>query len=149
MTLIEILDEKLIKVPLAGTTKDEVIEELVDLLDKNGLLSDRSDALEKVYAREAMGSTGLEKGIAIPHAKSEGVKSIVLAVGIKPEGIDFQALDGNLSTIFFMILAPPDQTGPHVEVLSEIAKATSSAAFCRVLSAARTSEEVMELFREE
>ncbi|MBI9103655.1 MAG: PTS sugar transporter subunit IIA [Spirochaetales bacterium] len=149
MTLLEIIDQDLIKVPLEGNTKNEVIEELVDLLEKKGCLDDRADVLSQVYAREAMGSTGLEKGIAIPHAKSTGVKSTVLAVGIKPGGIDFNALDGNPSSIFFMILAPPSQSAQHIEILSEIAKATTSAAFCRVLSASRNAEEVLELFNEE
>ena len=78
----------------------------MDLLDENGHFDDREEALSQILSREAMDSTGLEKGIAIPHAKSEGVKSTVPAVGIKPDGVDFQALDCNPSTIFFMILAP-------------------------------------------
>ncbi len=149
MTLLDLLNKDVIKIPLEGSSRDEVIEEMIDLLDKGGVLLDRGKALGEVLAREALGSTGLEKGIAIPHAKTEGVKSIVLAIGIKPGGVDFQALDGNPSTMFFMILAPPTQTAQHVEVLSEIAKATKSAAFCRVLEGSRTVDEVLELFQED
>jgi PTS system fructose-specific IIC component/PTS system nitrogen regulatory IIA component len=70
-------------------------------------------------------------------------------MGIAPDGIDFQALDGKPSTLFFLMLAPPDQSGPHIEALSEIARLTQSKSFCRMLLRARDAEEVAGLMTEE
>ncbi len=103
----------------------------------------------EVLAREALGSTGLENGIAVPHAKTTAVTDLTIAIGISAPGIDFQALDGKPSTLFFLILAPPDKSGPHIEALAEIARMTRSTAFCKAIAAARSPAEVVELFREE
>ena len=149
MGFLELLDKNLIKVPLAAANKDGVFEELIDLLADNGKLLDRDQALQDVFARELLGSTGLERGIAIPHAKTAGVDSMVMAIGISPGGIDFEALDGGDSKIFFMILASPKQAASHIEVLSDIARATKSNAMCRLLVNAADSAEVLELFEEE
>lgn len=111
MALIDLIKRELIKVPLTATDKQGVITELIDLLDEAGVLLNREDALGAIQQREALGSTGLEKGIAIPHAKTEAVKSITLALGISPGGVDYQALDGKPSTMFFCILAPRIRQG--------------------------------------
>lgn len=148
MALLELLKKDCIKVPLSGTTKDEIIRELVDLLYASGGISDKNKALDAILNREMLGSTGLERGIAIPHAKTEGVSRVLAAIGIKPEGVDFQSLDGQPSKLFFLILGPPEQAGQHIEILSEIAKITKSAAFCRLLEASRSSDEVLELFKD-
>ena len=149
MGFLDLLNKDMIKVPLEKVTKNDVLEELLELIDKNGGLKDRKQALEDLQKRELLGSTGLEKGIAVPHAKTGAVDKMVMAVGIAPKGIDFNALDGEPSNLFFMILAPPDQAGPHIEVLSDIAKVTRSAALCRLLVAAADADEVIELFEED
>jgi PTS system nitrogen regulatory IIA component len=149
MALIDLIGADVIKVPLAGKSKDEVVRELLGVLAAAGRLADERRAYEAVLAREALGSTGLENGIAVPHAKTTAVKDLTIAIGVAPSGIDFQALDGKPSTLFFLILAPPDKSGPHIEALAEIARMTRSTAFCRAVAAARTAEEVVELFRED
>ena len=149
MGFLELLNKDMIKVPLENTAKNDVLEELLGLIDKNGGINDRAQALEDLRKRELLGSTGLEKGIAVPHAKTPAVDRMVMAVGIAPKGIDFDALDGQPSNLFFMILAPPDQAGPHIEVLSDIAKVTRSAALCRLLLAAANADEVIELFEDD
>jgi len=149
MALMDLITKELIRVPMTATNKQEAIMELVDLADSAGRFTSRDDVLSAVQQREALGSTGLEKGIAIPHAKTEAVKEITLVMGISPNGLDFQALDGNPSKIFFCILAPPDQAGIHIEALSEIAQITKSGAFLRLLGAAEDADEVLELFQED
>jgi fructose-specific phosphotransferase system IIA component len=149
MALIDLISADVVKVPLAGKSKDEVIRELLGVLAGAGRLADERRAHEAVLAREALGSTGLENGIAVPHAKTTAVKDLTIAIGISASGIDFQALDGRPSTLFFLILAPPDKSGPHIEALAEIARMTRSTAFCKAVAAAKTSEEVVQLFREE
>lgn len=149
MGFLELLNKDMIRVPLKSVTKNSVIEELVDLIDSHGGLKNRDHVLQEVLKRELLCSTGLERGIAIPHAKTEAVDDMLMAVGIAPKGIDYEALDGNPSKLFFLILAPPDQAGPHVEVLADIARVTKSNAICRLLLAAADADEVIELFTED
>jgi fructose-specific phosphotransferase system IIA component len=136
-------------VPLEAKSKEGVLRELLQLLQDAGQLEGFDMAYNALLERESKGSTGLEKGIAIPHAKTDTVKTLTLAMGIAPEGIDFQALDGNPSNLFFMLLAPPDQSGPHIEALSEIARLTQSKSFCRILLRSKDAEEAVELFTED
>ena len=149
MGFLELLEKDLIRVPVESVTKDAVLEELINLLDSQGKLKDKNQALQDVLKREMLCSTGLERGIAVPHAKTESVEHMVMAIGIAPKGIEYEALDGNPSSLFFMILAPPDQAGQHIEVLSDIAKVTKSAAICRLLLASADADEVIELFEGE
>jgi PTS system fructose-specific IIC component/PTS system nitrogen regulatory IIA component len=102
-----------------------------------------------VQEREEKMSTGLEKGIAVPHAKTDAVSSLKLAIGIAPEGIDFDSMDKEPSKLFFLLLAPPGQAGPHVEALSEIAKLANSTSFCKALINADNAREVVELMKGE
>ncbi len=146
MAILERIEESVIKIPLAGTSKPEIIRELVTILRDAGKIEDVDSIVEAVASREALCSTGLDRGIAVPHAKTTAVPDLTLAIGIAPDGVDYEALDGEPSRFFFLILAPPDQSGPHVQALSEIAKATQSSVLLRMLAAAKTPAEVVELF---
>ncbi|MBN1525937.1 MAG: PTS sugar transporter subunit IIA [Spirochaetales bacterium] len=149
MALIDLVSEDIVKVPLSASTKDEVIHELIAVLKAAGKIRDTGKVYEAILAREGLGSTGLEKGIAVPHAKTDQVEKLTLAIGISPNGVDFAAMDGQPSKLFFMMLAAPDQSGPHIEALAEIARITRSDAFCRVLASAVSAKEIVELFTEE
>jgi len=85
----------------------------------------------------------------VPHAKTDAVRKLTMALGIAPAGVDFEAIDGNPSHLFFLLLASPDQSGPHIEALAEIARITRSKAFYKMLITAGSAEEVVELFKEE
>ena len=126
-----------------------MLKELVDILVDAGKIENPDAVLRDIIKREELGSTGLEEGIAVPHAKTEAVKSLTVAIGISPKGIDFEALDGKPSQLFFLLLAPPNQAGPHIEALSDIARMSKSKSFMRLLMNSRNSEEVEELFRED
>lgn len=149
MALIDLIKPEIIKIPLEAKSKEGVIRELLELLHAHNKLEDIDDAYRALLEREAKGSTGLEGGVAVPHAKTDKVPSITLAIGIAPEGVDFQALDGQPSTLFFLMLAPPSQSGPHIEALAEIARLTQSKTFCKMLLRAKDAEEVAELLTEE
>lgn len=149
MALVDLIRPEVIKVPLVSTTKPEVIRELVELLRDAGKISDMEQVYDALMKRESLGSTGLEQGIAVPHAKTTAVNSLTVALGISPKGIDFQAIDGDPSKLFFLLLAPPDQSGPHIEALADIARITKSQAFCRTLASSTTPAEVVELFSED
>ena len=147
MALVDLISPEVVKVPLTSRNKPEVIRELVQVLKNAGKINDTENVLDAIHRREELGSTGLELGIAVPHAKSEAVNNLTVAIGISPEGIDFNALDGKPSHLFFLMLAPPSQSGPHIEALAEIAKLSRSRAFCDALVHARTSQEVVDLFK--
>ncbi|MBN2323135.1 MAG: PTS sugar transporter subunit IIA [Spirochaetes bacterium] len=147
MAIVELISPEVVKVPLAAGTKEDVLRELVLLLKDAGKITDTDGALDALRKREEMGSTGLESGIAVPHAKTDGVDRLTMAIGVSREGIDYDSLDGKPSRLFFLMLAPPNQTGPHLEALAEIAKLARSKEFCDVLMNASSSEEIVRLFR--
>lgn len=149
MSLVDLIRPELVKIPLESRDKPGVIDELVKVLHDAGEIQDWRSAADAVHARESMGSTGLESGIAVPHAKTETVSELTLSIGISPAGIDFDAADGKPSHIFFLLLAAPDKSGPHIQALSEIAKLARSKAFLSALVKAGSADEVVELFREE
>lgn len=148
MALIDLITKDVVKVPLVSSTKEDVFHELVELLHQAGKISDPEKIYDALISREQLFSTALEDGIAIPHAKTEHVDSLIMALGIAPQGIDADALDGKPSHLFFLILAPPNQSGQHIEALSEISRATKSSSFRRLLMSSRTPEEVLELMLE-
>ena len=149
MALVDMIRPEVVKVSLVSTTKAEVIRELVELLRDAGKISDVETVYDALMKRESLGSTGLEQGIAVPHAKTTAVNALTVALGISPKGIEFEAIDGNPSKLFFLLLAPPDQSGPHIEALADIARITKSQAFCRTVIGSTSPAEVVELFSED
>jgi len=148
MALVDLISKEVVKVPLVSRDKPGVIRELVQVLVDAGRIKDGEDAIRAIHEREQKGSTGLEQGIAVPHAKTDSVNTLTLSIGISHEGIDFDSLDGKPSHLFFLMLAPPNQSGPHIEALAEIAKMSRSRSFIEALIRAKTPEEVVELFQE-
>jgi len=130
MALVDLISPGIVKVPLESTGKPAVLRELVQILKDAGKIADVERALTAVNQREQLGSTGLELGIAVPHAKTDTVKTLTLAIGISSRGIDFSSLDGKPSKLFFLMLAPPNQSGPHIQALAEIAKLSHSRSLC-------------------
>lgn len=122
MNLKKVLSEKLLCCNLGGTTKREVIENLVDLLVSADGISDRDSVLRCVLEREEKMSTGIQEGVAIPHGKTEAVDSLHACVALKKDGVDFEALDGKPSRIFILTVSPLNRTGPHVQFLAEISR---------------------------
>jgi mannitol/fructose-specific phosphotransferase system IIA component (Ntr-type) len=149
MALIDMVTEDIVKVPLVSKDKPDVLRELVQILKDAGQIDDFDAVLEAIQKREDSGSTGLEKGFAVPHAKTPAVCSLKLAIGIAPNGVDFDALDKQPSKLFFLLVAAPDQSGPHVEALGEIAKLARSNAVCKALVNADDAAEVVELLKGE
>jgi Kef-type K+ transport system membrane component KefB/mannitol/fructose-specific phosphotransferase system IIA component (Ntr-type) len=108
--------------PLKAADKEGVIRELVAKLAREGLVEDEAAVTAEVLAREAAVGTGMEKGIAIPHGRSSGVRGMALAAGLCPAGADFQATDGEPARLIFLIASSPDDRGPHLQLLAAIAK---------------------------
>lgn len=148
MRLSGLLSEETITVSLNHKDKQGVIEELLDLAMKTGKITDRATALKAVIDRENLMSTGLEKGVAVPHAKSSAAEDLAMSLGISKEGIDFQSADGNPSHLFFFLLAPKAAAGPNVQVLAQVARLTNDPGFRQALREASTPREALAIIRE-
>ena len=145
MKITDLLKPQSILLNASPTNKADAIYTLGDLMDKGGNLSDKAEYLKAVFAREESGSTGLGDGIATPHAKSAGVKEAGLAAMGVPNGVDFEALDGQASRLFFMIAAPEGAADTHVEVLSKLATMVIDPDFKNALIQAATVDRFLEL----
>lgn len=122
MNLKKVLSPSTVSTELSGSTKSEIIASLVDLAMNSGGIKDRDEALQSVLDRERKMTTGMEHGIAIPHGKTNAVEDLVVAVGISPEPVDFEAMDGRPCRIFIMTLSPLTRKGPHIQFLAEITR---------------------------
>ena len=145
MKITDLLKPQSILLNASPTNKANAIYTLGDLMDKGGNLSNKAEYLKAVFAREESGSTGLGDGIATPHAKSAGVKEAGLAAMVVPNGVDFEALDGQPSRLFFMIAAPEGAADTHVEVLSKLATMVIDPDFKNALIQAATVDRFLEL----
>ena len=145
MNLKKALNKQAVCLHLKSNTKDEAIEELVEILDGSGVLKDKKAVLQAVRDRERKLSTGMQNGIAIPHGKTDTVNSLVAAVGLRPEGIDFEAIDDRPCTIFILTVSPANRTGPHVQFLAEISRLLNNESVRQSLLTAESEEDVIHL----
>lgn len=130
---------------LKSDSKQGVLEEIVDLLVQSGKLTEeqRGEALRAVLEREEKMSTGVQQGIAIPHGKIASLSGLVAAIALKPEGIDFGALDEQPSRIFVLTISTTLKTGPHLQFLSAICKLLESEDVRTRLLAARSEQDII------
>jgi mannitol/fructose-specific phosphotransferase system IIA component (Ntr-type) len=147
MKLLEILDERVIKVPMESEDKDEAIEELLDVLIRAGKITDRDAALNAIHNREGKQTTGIGNGVAVPHGKDKSIDALVCSVGISPEGIDFDSIDGKPVHAVFLLLAQADNPGPHLAALAEIARILEFPTMRSAFFKAHTPAEVMRIIR--
>ena len=139
-----------IKVGLETDTKEEVIAELVAALVAAGQIrEEESDSILKaIMKREELGSTGIGRGIAVPHTKHPSVERLVATVGVSQGGIDFNSLDGDKVQLFFLLISPPDQPGDHLRALENISRQLRDDTFCRFLKQSKTTEDIQQLLEE-
>lgn len=145
MKLIEILSPDVIKIGLTALEKNECFEELIDLLYDAKKITDKERALKAIHAREDMRSTGIGKGVAVPHGKDESIKTIVAAAGTSKDGIEFDAIDGQPVHLVFLVLAENNNPGPHLQTLSEIATCLNVPGLQQKLVNAKTPQEFMSI----
>ncbi|MDA3937826.1 MAG: PTS sugar transporter subunit IIA [Spirochaetia bacterium] len=145
MNLKKILNTNLVELDLKGNSKQEIIENLLDILVNTGKVKDRALALEALLEREAKMSTGIQQGVAIPHGKTDTVSELLACVGIVKDGMDFEALDGVPSKIFIMTLSPLTKSGPHVQFLADISRVLTSEGMREKLISSETKDELLSL----
>ncbi|MFW6215401.1 MAG: PTS sugar transporter subunit IIA [Alkalispirochaetaceae bacterium] len=144
--LREVLTEEVVLCDLQASTGTEVIDALLDMLESTGSLRDRAQAREDVLLNERRSSTGMQHGVAIPHAKTSAVDSLIAAVAVTRDPIEFDSLDGKPCRIFIMTLSPLDQNGPHMRFLAEIGRILKSGKNRKALLAATNSSELLHAF---
>jgi PTS system nitrogen regulatory IIA component len=148
MNLKTVLTPETIELNLKGSTKKEIINELLDVLVRAGKIQDREAALNAVMEREDKMSTGMKHGIAIPHGKCGASGDLVACVGVSEKPVDFDSLDHQPCRIFIMTLSPVEKTGPHLQFLAEISLLFKSPQKRDEILKAQTSEEVQRILAE-
>lgn len=147
--LRKFIQKECISLELQSKNKADVIDELIGILDKAGKLNDREIFKKEILKREAQSSTGLEEGIAIPHAKTAAVKVPSIAIGISKEGLDYESLDGEVSRLFFMIAAAEGAEDTHIELLSKLSTILLEDEVREALLHAKSKEEVIQMLEDE
>ncbi|MDQ0208327.1 PTS fructose transporter subunit IIABC [Alkalicoccobacillus murimartini] len=143
MKISELLKKDTMILNLKASTKDAVIDELVNKLSQAGRLNDKQAYKEAILAREAQSTTGLGEGIAIPHAKTSAVRTPAIGFGRSKAGIDYEALDGQPSQLFFMIAASEGANNEHLATLSRLTTFLMDDEFRQTILHASTEEEIL------
>jgi mannitol/fructose-specific phosphotransferase system IIA component (Ntr-type) len=137
------LDESLVAVCLPASSRDEVIDQLLGMLEKTGKVRDPALARQDIVRNEQVMAFGMQHGIAIPHAKTEAVEELLACIAVTETPVDFSGIDGTPSSIFVMTLSPPDQVGPHIRFLSEIGRLLKNRRLRKAILQARTPQELL------
>ena len=148
MNISRLLHKEGIKLKLGGTNKKEILDELIELHCSLGNVSDREVFTTSILDREKLFSTGLEHGVALPHAKCDAVEELSLVMGISPDGIDFESHDGVPSNIFFMIAAPKESIRDHIKTISRLTTFLLEEDFRKKLLECTTENEILDIIEE-
>lgn len=149
MKLTDFIGPEQIILTLEAATKKEVLEELVRPLTLQAKLKNPRQAVKILLEREALSSTGIGQGVAIPHARLEGLENLSLVLGLSPAGVNFNAQDGQKTHIFFLLLAPPAAGNLYLQVLARVSRLLKQGNFCRALiNHPQNQEEVWRLLAE-
>ena len=148
MNLKTVLTKETISLHLKGTNKEEIINELLDILVKAKKIEDREAAFTTIMEREQKMSTGMKHGIAIPHGKSPAIHDLVACIGVSDNPVDFDALDREACRIFIMTLSPVEKTGPHLQFLAEISLLFKSAEKRQEILRSSSPDEILKILAE-
>ncbi|MDD2703302.1 MAG: PTS sugar transporter subunit IIA [Candidatus Omnitrophica bacterium] len=142
--LVNLVNEKNICLELKGRNKKALLEELVDFMAKSsGKIRDKKSFLTVLLKREKLGSTGIGGGVAIPHAKSPKVKNFLLVLARHTSGVDFGALDGEKTYLFFVLISPENNVGGHLKILAEISRLVKDKFIVDLLKKAEDKKEIL------
>jgi len=147
MRLSELFAPETVFLDLPPGSKDEILEHMLRTLEAKGKLKDYDLAHRDVLEREKVMSTGIGKGVAIPHAYTDGVDRLVAAFFRSPTGLDFASLDGGKVDLFFLILGPKESRRDHIKVLAKLSRLLNHQEFREALRQAGSEQEVMAAFK--
>ena len=149
MKILDILDKQMIIHQLASTSKEGVLRELIRAIAHVEKQVDENRLMEILLERESLGSTGIGEGVAIPHGKSKDVKRLLASFGRSLAGMDFQAMDGKPTHLFFLLVAPENSAGTHLKALARISRLMKDNVFRKRLMEVSSGEEIYSLFSAE
>ncbi len=152
MEMVKITDymsEEMICLDLNASTKNQVLKELVGILGKSPHIIDENECYDALVKREKVGSTGIGKSVAIPHAKTEYAKSLTIGFGISKEGIDFDSLDSEKAKIFFVFASPLKDSQTYLKILARISRLIRNENFREALLKADSAKKIIELIDKE
>jgi PTS system nitrogen regulatory IIA component len=150
MKFADFVVREAIRTDLKAEDKPGVIREMVKALEEAGSIdpAETESIVKAILKREELGSTGIGRGVAVPHTKHPSVNRLVGTVGISQEGVDFDSLDGEKVHLFFLVISPPDRPGDHLRALENISLKLRNETFCRFLTQSKTTEDVLQLLDE-
>jgi fructose-specific phosphotransferase system IIA component len=150
MKFTDFISREAIRAELNAEDKEGVIREMIQALEGAGKIeTDQFESIVKaIMKREELGSTGIGRGVAVPHTKHPSVERLVGTVAVSKEGVDFNSLDGEKVQLFFLLISPPDRPGDHLRALENISRQLRDETFCRFLKKAKTAEEIEQLLDE-
>jgi PTS system fructose-specific IIA component/PTS system nitrogen regulatory IIA component len=150
MKFADFICAEAISANLAADDKEEVIKELISALVAAERIpeGDRESITGAVMKREELGSTGIGRGVAVPHTKHPSVDRLIGTVGISSHGVDFDSLDGEKVQLFFLLISPTDRPGDHLRALENISRQLRDDMFCRFLKGAKTAADIRQLLEE-
>jgi fructose-specific phosphotransferase system IIA component len=149
MKISDILTENLVATGLAGNTKNEIIDAMIDLVASSPKVTDKEKVRKAIFEREEIMSTGVGNGFAIPHGKTEAVADIVAAFAVTAKPIDYQSLDEKPVRLVFLLVGKDNLVGPHIKLLSRISRLMNKEEFRRRLLDLKSPREILEAFRQE
>jgi mannitol/fructose-specific phosphotransferase system IIA component (Ntr-type) len=149
MKISDILEEKLVVTGLSGTTKDEIINAMIDVVSHSPKVLDKEKVRAAIFEREKIMSTGVGNGFAIPHGKTDAVADIVAAFGITAQPIDYQSLDEKPIRLVFLLVGKDNLVGPHIKLLSRISRLMNKEIFRNKLLETTTPQGIIDTFKQE
>ena len=149
MKLLEILSIDCIRVPLIATDKQGVINELVDVLSDAGRVENPASLKEAVWTREQTRTTGIGRGLAIPHGKCPGMGALAMAIGRPAKPMNFEAIDNQPVELIFLLASPPDRTSDHIQALARVSRLMTMDEFREKIYAANDPQTILELLTEQ
>lgn len=149
MKISDILDEKLIVPNLSGTTKEQVIDALINLVSLSPKVLDKDKVRSAILEREKIMSTGVGNGFAIPHGKTDAVADIIAAFGVTAQPIPYQSLDDKPVRLIFLLVGKDNLVGPHIKLLSRISRLMNKEDFRNKLLETKTAQEIVATFKQE
>ena len=150
MQFADFILQDAVRIEIKATNKQGVIREMVQsLLDAGGVKKEEFEGIVKaIIKREELGSTGIGRGIAVPHTKHPSVERLVGCVAVCHEGVNFDSLDSEKAHLFFLLVSPPERPGEHLRALEHITRQLKDDTFCRFLKQSKTKEDVLTLLEE-
>lgn len=150
MKFADFINSDAIRAELTADDKDSVIREMAGALAAAGAIeeSELDSIVKAILRREELGSTGIGRGVAVPHTKHPSVDKLVGTVAVSAEGLDFDSLDGEKVELFFLLISPPDRPGDHLRALENISRQLRDDTFCRFLKQSKTTEDIWQLLVE-